>query len=48
MKNFKRLTSIIIAASVICASPVFAATNEQIQSAWSLYSMGLFSGTGVN
>ena len=48
MKNFKRLTSIIIAASVICASPVFAATNEQIQSAWSLYSMGLFSGMGVN
>lgn len=48
MKKLKRLTSIIIAASVICSSPVFAATNEQIQSAWSLYSMGLFSGTGLN
>ena len=48
MKNFKRLTSMIIAVSVLCASPVYAATEKQISSAWSLYSMGLFSGMGTN
>ena len=48
MKRFKRITSIIIAASIIWSYPVYAADNSQIQSAWSLYSMGLFNGTGTN
>ena len=48
MINIKKLTSIIIAASLICAFPAYAASDSQIQAAVSLYSMGLFSGTGTN
>ena len=48
MKKLKHITSIIAAVTIFCSVPVLAADTEQIQSAWSLYSMGLFSGTGMN
>lgn len=48
MKKLKHITSIIAAVTIFCSVPVLAADTEQIQSAWSLYSMGLFSGTGIN
>ncbi|MCD8035992.1 MAG: S1C family serine protease [Clostridiales bacterium] len=48
MKLFKRLTSAAVAAVIFCSVPAYAADSEQIQAAWNLYSLDLFSGTGTN
>lgn len=47
VKKSKQLIS-IAAAVMMFTAPVYAADAGQIQAAYSLYSMGLFSGTGTN
>lgn len=50
MKLKKRILSILLAAILICtaAPSTFAASDEAVTAANSLYSLGLFSGTGTD